>query len=95
MGVLMQQVETMAVRLEALHDVELRRGLVLPAGFYDGTETYTRLAPIGSGRDRTPSRFEIKLTAEKLANMGAEIPPNRILTIDVTTFVRLGVLKPA
>ena len=86
----MQQVESTVVMLEATRDVELRPSLVLPPGLYSATETYTHL--VGSGKNRTPSRFEIKLTANQLATMGAEIPPNRILTIDVTKFVRSGKL---
>ena len=87
----MQQVETTVVMLEAARTVELRRGLVLPLGLYSGTETYTHL--VGSGRDRTPSQFKIKLTAHQLADMGAEVPINLISeTIDVTKFVRLGQL---
>jgi hypothetical protein len=83
-------VESTVVMLEATRDVELRPGLVLPPGLYSGTETYTHL--VGSGKNRTPSRFEIKFTADQLADMGAEIPPNYILTIDVTKFVRSGKL---
>ena len=90
----MQQLESTVVMLEATRDVELRPGLVLPLGLYSGTETYTHL--VGSGQNRTPSRFKIKLTAHQLADMGAKVPPNLISeTIDVTKFVRLGLLKPA
>jgi hypothetical protein len=89
----MQQVETEVVMLEATRDVELRPGLVLPPGLYSATETYTHL--VDSGKNRTPSRFEIKFTADQLATMGAKVQLNLISeTIDVTKFVRLGVLKP-
>ena len=87
----MQQVETEVVMLEAMHEVELRPGLVLPPGLYSGTKTYTHL--VGSGQNRTPSQYKIKLMAHQLADMGAEVPPNLISeTIDVTKFVRSGQL---
>jgi hypothetical protein len=44
----------------------------------------------------TPSRYRIELTAEQLASMGATVQPNQSSEeIDVTEFVRLGLLKPA
>jgi hypothetical protein len=77
----MQQVETKVVMLEATRDVELRPGLVLPPGPYSGTETNTHL--VGTDQNRTPCRFEIKLAADQLAAMGAEVRPNLISeTID-------------
>jgi hypothetical protein len=61
----MPQVHSRTVMLEATRAVELRAGLILPPGFYIGTETYTRLEPVGTGLDRTPSRFEIDLKANQ------------------------------
>jgi len=89
----MPQVHSRTVMLEATRAVELRAGLILPPGFYIGTETYTRLEPVGTGLDRTPSRFEINLKANQLASIGAKVPPNLISEkIDVTKFVRSGQL---
>jgi hypothetical protein len=88
----MQQIETRTVMLEAARDVELRTGLVLPPGFYAGTETRIRIASRG-GVSWTSPRYEIKFTADLLVDMGAEVRPNLISeTIDVTKFVRSGQL---
>ena len=89
----MSQVHSRTIMLEATQAVELRAGLMLPPGFYTGTETYTRLEPVGSGLDRTPSRYEIDLKANQLASIGAKVQPNlNSERIDVTKFVRSGQL---
>jgi hypothetical protein len=81
----MPQVPTRTVKLEAAQAVELRAGLVLPPGFYTGTETRTRLEPVGSGQNWTDPRYTIKFTAGQLASIGA-------MNFDVTKFVRSGQL---
>ena len=81
----MPQVQTMrTVMFEAAQAVELRAGLVLPPGFYSGTETRTRLEPVGIGQEWI-SRYTIKFTAGQLASIGA-------MNFDVTKFVRQGKL---
>jgi hypothetical protein len=88
----MQPIETRTVMLEAARDVELHAGLVLPPGFYTGTETRTRVESYG-GVGWTPSAYKIEFTADLLVDMGAEVRPNLISeTIDVTKFVRSGQL---
>jgi hypothetical protein len=49
----MPQVQTKKVTFKVAQAVELRAGLVLPPGFYTGTETRTRLEPVGSGQNWT------------------------------------------
>jgi len=46
---------------------------------------------VGRRQNWTLSRYEIKFTADQLANMGAEVQPNLISEqIDVTKLVRSG-----
>jgi hypothetical protein len=90
----MQIIETRAISLQAPQDVKLRAGLTLPPGLYRGTEERIRTGSIGG-----PSwavKYKIALTAEQLASMGAAVQPNQSSEeIDVTEFVRLGLLNPA
>jgi hypothetical protein len=69
---------------EAAQAVELRAGLVLPPGFYSGTETRTRFEPVGIGQEWI-SRYTIEFTAGQLASIGA-------MNFDVTKFVSSGQL---
>jgi hypothetical protein len=79
--------ETRKITLEAAQAVDLDTGIVMPPGSYPGTKTRTRVSFL-DGR--------IELTAEQLASMGATVQPNQSSEeIDVTEFVRLGLLKPA
>ena len=79
----MPKVETMrTVMFEAAQAVELRAGLVLPPGFYSGTETRTRFVGIGQ---ECISRYTIRFTAGQLASIGP-------MHFDVTKFVRSGQL---
>jgi hypothetical protein len=81
----MPQVHSKTIMLEATRAVELRAGLMLPPGIYTGTETRTRLEPVGSGQNWTDPRYTIKFTAGQLASIGA-------MNFDVTKFVRSGKL---
>jgi hypothetical protein len=81
----MPQLQTKKVTFKVAQAVELRAGLVLPPGFYAGTETRTRLEPVGSGQNWTDPRYTIKFTAGHLASIGA-------MNFDVTKFVRSGQL---
>ena len=75
--------------------IELYAGVVLPPGSYSGIKAWVREDALG-GLISTPSRFRIELTAEQLVCMGAAVQPNQNSEeIDVTEFVRLGLLKPA
>src|SRR5262245_50389452 len=66
----------------------------LPPGSYSGIKAWVREDALG-GLISTPSRFRIELTAEQLGSMGATVQPNQNSEeIDVTEFVRLGLLKP-
>jgi hypothetical protein len=80
--------ETTRVTLEATQEVELYPGIVLPPGSYSGTKTQTR-------NESTPPLYRIELSEEQLASMGATVQHDlRSEQIDVTEFVRLGLLKP-
>ena len=86
--------ETTKITLEAAQAVELHTGVVLPPGSYSGIKAWVREDALG-GLISTPSRFRIELTAEQLGSMGATVQPNQNSEeIDVTEFVRLGLLKP-
>src|SRR5262245_47107665 len=87
--------ETGKITLEAAQAVELHRGVVLPPGSYPGIKAQAREAALDSGVTWSPIRYRIELTAEQLASIGAAIQPNQSLEeIDVTEFVRSGLLKP-
>ena len=88
--------ETRKITFEAAEAVDLHTGAILPPGSYPGTKTRTRVSYLDGSVTWTPTRYRIELTAIQLANMGAE--RQRHLSseeIDVTEFVRLGLLKPA
>jgi len=88
--------ETTGITLVAVQDVDLHAGIVMPPGSYPGTKTRTRVSYLDGSVNWTPARYRIELTAEQLASMGATVQPNQSSEeIDVTEFVRLGLLKPA
>ena len=88
--------ETKKITLEAAQAVALDTGIVMPPGPYAGTKTRTRVSYLDGSVNWTPIRYRIELTAEQLASMGAAVQPNQSSEeIDVTEFVRLGVLKLA
>ena len=88
--------ETRKITLEATQAVDLDTGIVMPPGSYPGTKTRTRVSFLDGSVNWTPTRYRIELTAEQLASMGATVQPNQSSEeIDVTEFVRLGLLKPA
>ena len=87
--------ETTKVTLQAVQAFELHRGVVLPPGSYPGIKAQAREAALDSGVTWSPIRYRIELTAKQLASMGATVQPNQSSEeIDVTEFVRLGLLKP-
>ncbi len=78
--------------LEATHAVELELNVVLPPGFYAGTEIRIGLETT-SGVSWTKPEYTIELTADQLASIGVRISPNvTSAKYDVTTFVRSGEL---
>ena len=80
--------ETTRITLEAAQAVELHRGMILPPGLYPGIKA------LDSSVTWSPIRYRIELTPEQLASMGAAVQPNQSSEeIDVTEFVRLGLLK--
>ena len=88
--------ETKKITLEAAQAVDLHTGIALQPGSYPGTKTRTRVSYLDGSVNWTPTRYRIELTAEQLASMGATVQPNQSSEeIDVTEFVRLGLLKPA
>jgi hypothetical protein len=88
--------EITKITLEAAEAVDLHTGIALSPGSYPGTKTRTRVSYLDGSVIWTPTRYRIELTAEQLANMGAAVQPNQSSEeIDVTEFVRLGLLKPA
>ena len=87
--------ETTKITLEAVRAVELYKGVVLPPGTYPGIKAQAREAALDSAVTWSPIRYRIELTAGQLASMGATVQPNQSSEeIDVTEFVRLGLLKP-
>jgi hypothetical protein len=85
--------EATKITLEAAQAVELHAGVILPPGSYSAIKAWVREDALG-GLISTPSRFRIELTAEQLVSMGAAVQPNQSSEeIDVTEFVRLGLLK--
>src|SRR5262249_17665507 len=80
--------EATKITLEATQEVELYPGIVLPPGSYSGTKTQTR-------NESMPPLYRIELTEEQLASMGATVQNDlRFEQIDVSEFLRLGLLKP-
>jgi hypothetical protein len=87
--------ETTRITLEAAEAVNLHTGIVLPPGSYPGIKARAREDALDSGITWSPTRYRVELTAEQLASMGATVQPNQSSEeIDVTEFVRLGLLKP-
>jgi hypothetical protein len=85
--------ETTRITLEAAEPVDLHTGIVLPPGSYPGTKAARNKRT--TSVNWTPSRYRIELTAEQLASIGVTVQPNQFSEeIDVTEFVRLGLLKP-
>jgi|SRR5262245_27586760 len=89
----MQIIETRAVSLQAPQDVEIRVGLTLPRGLYQGTEERIRTDSIAG-----PSwavKYNIAFTAAQLASIEPDLSS---VNIDVTEFVRQGrltICRPA
>ena len=89
----MQRIQTRIVRLEANQAIELKPGVVLPAGYHTAIKTRTVFETI-SGKTQTDPQFSIKFTAEQLVSMGATDTEKVIsIEIDVTEFVRDGKLS--
>lgn len=89
----MQRVQSRAVRFEATHAFELKPGIVLPPGYYAGTETRTGLETVSGGVSWTAPRYKIALTKEQLPKMGPRLVQRLISEeIDVSKFVRSGEL---
>jgi len=81
----MQIIETRAVSLQAPQDVEIRVGLTLLRGQYQGTEDRIRTDSIAG-----PSwavKYKIAFTAAQLASIDPDLSS---VNIDVTEFVRQG-----
>ena len=86
--------ETGKITLEAAQAVELYKGVVLPPGSYPGIKAQARESALDIGVTWSPIRYRIELTAEQLASMGAKVQRDQSSEeIDVTEFVRLGLLK--
>jgi hypothetical protein len=89
----MQIIETRAVSLQAPQDVEIRVGLTLSRGLYQGTEERIRTDSIAG-----PSwavKYKIAFTAVQLASIDPDLSS---VNIDVTEFVRQGrltICRPA
>ena len=89
----MERVRTRTVRLEAKQAVEIKPGVMLPAGYHTAIKTRTGLETRSSNVSWTPPQFSIKFTADELASMGATDTEKVIsVEIDVTEFVRSGQL---
>jgi hypothetical protein len=89
----MQRIQARAVRLQATQTVELDQGVILPPGFYTGTEWSTGLETVSGGVSWTAPQYKIEFTPDQLAKMGARVALNLISSeIDVTKFVRSGEL---
>lgn len=58
-----------AVSFYAEDAFELARGLILPAGRYDGWERQSAFNTMQSGR-KSPPRYELEFTAEQLRDLG-------------------------
>jgi hypothetical protein len=88
--------EITKITLVAAQDVDFHAGIVMPPGSYPATKTRTRVNYLDGSVNWTPTRYRIELTAGQLARKGVRVQPNQSLEeIDVTEFVRLGLLKPA
>ena len=86
--------ETTRITLEATKAVNLHAGIILPPGVYPGIKAQAREDTLDSGVTWSPIRYRIELTAEQLASMGAKVQRDQSSEeIDVTEFVRLGLLK--
>jgi hypothetical protein len=80
------------VTFSAPNNIEIGRGVVLPAGSYAGIERQTGIELIDRTRWSEPE-YKIALTADQLASFGAVNTANALsVECDVTQFVRLGQL---
>ena len=80
------------VTLSASNNIEIDRGVVLPAGSYAGIERQAGIELIDRTRWREPE-YKIEFTADQLASIGASNTANLLsVEYDVTQFVRLGQL---
>ena len=87
-GAQMQRLQTRTVRFEATQAVELKPGVILPRGYYTGTETRTGLETASGGVSWTAPHYKIALTREQLPKMGGLISEE----IDVTKLCASGEL---
>jgi hypothetical protein len=78
--------------LSASSDIEIERGVVLPAGNYAGFEGQVGVELVDRTRWREPE-YKIEITADQIKRIGTSNATNLLPTVyDVTQFVRLGVL---
>jgi hypothetical protein len=90
-----QRLQTRAVMLEAKQPVELEPGVVLPPGYHTANETRSSLETVSGDVIWTEPEYNIELTADQLARIGAKGAASRIFVrYSVTKFVRLGQLTP-
>ncbi len=81
--------------LSAFNNIEIERGVVLPAGSYAGTEKQVGIELVDRTRWREPE-YKIEFTADQLDSIGASNATNLLpIAYDVTQFVRGGQLTIA
>lgn len=81
-----------AVSFEAEDDFELARGIILPAGRYDGWERQSAFSTMQSSR-KSPPRYELEFTGEQLRDLGVFVAVDQVPnTYDVTKLVAEAIL---
>jgi hypothetical protein len=82
------------ITLSALNNIEIERGIVLPAGSYAGYERQAGIEQIDRTFWREPE-YKIEFTMDQLDRISTSNPANLLLSkvYDVTHFVRMGDLK--
>jgi hypothetical protein len=81
-----------AVSFDAADEFELVRGIILPAGRYDGWERSSASSTMQAGR-KSPPRYDLAFSAEQLRDLGAfGARDEPEASFDVTQQVREGML---
>lgn len=82
-----QSAKARAVTLVALDEFEIARGVIVPAGRYDGWERKSRFSTMQS-RKLANATYELEISAEHLGELDALMARDIIkLTYDVTQLV--------
>ena len=80
------------VSFYAEDEFELGRGIILPAGRYQGWERPSAFSTMQSSRPSAP-RYELEFTAEQLRDLGAFAARDEVpATYDVTKLVAEAIL---